>query len=344
MKSFSKSVSRIGIDMGSSQTRIFSEGQLLLEEKTVVAVDNTNDDILGFGTDAIIHYHTEPQRVRLEWPVKNGAMIDYYYTRGILSYFLKKGLKHSLSRPEIVISIPSGLSSVARHALIDATMHAGAAKVYLVSSSAAAIFGQGISLGGSDVILSVVMGRDITDCGLFSCGGIVAQEQIAFGGNSINEEIQAYVRDSLKIVIGEEEAEVIKQSMVSIADPNAVKVFTIHGRRLVDGGAVAVEINTTALYQVIQTALMPVLESIERIIRRATPDMAEDLLRNGLLLSGGAAQLSGLNHWLSAQLGIPVVITKHSDLAVVIGCYRSFDKYRQFPDLIESGDKYYGGK
>ena len=289
MKSFSKSVSRIGIDMGSSQTRIFSEGQLLLEEKTVVAVDNTNDDILGFGTDAIIHYHTEPQRVRLEWPVKNGAMIDYYYTRGILSYFLKKGLKHSLSRPEIVMSIPSGLSSVARHALIDATMHAGAAKVYLVSSSAAAIFGQGISLGGSDVILSVVMGRDITDCGLFSCGGIVAQEQIAFGGNSINEEIQAYVRDSLKIVIGEEEAEVIKQSMVSIADPNAV-------------------------------------------------------LRNGLLLSGGAAQLSGLNHWLSAQLGIPVVITKHSDLAVVIGCYRSFDKYRQFPDLIESGDKYYGGK
>lgn len=242
------------------------------------------------------------------------------------------------------MSIPSGLSSVARHALIDATMHAGAAKVYLVSSSAAAIFGQGISLGGSDVTLSVVMGRDITDCGLFSCGGIVAQEQLAFGGNSINEEIQAYVRDSLKIIIGEEEAEVIKQSMVSIADPNAVKVFTIHGRRLVDGGAVAVEINTTALYQVVQSALMPVLELIERIIRRATPDMAEDLLRNGLLLSGGAAQLSGLNHWLSAQLGIPVVITKHSDLAVVIGCYRSFDKYRQFPDLIESGDKYYGGK
>ena len=247
MKSFSRSANHIGIDMGSSQTRIFSENRLLLDERTVVAVDSKTNEMVGFGTDAIIRYHSNPQRIRLEWPIRNGAMVDYYYTKGILTYFLKKVLKQALARPEIVLSISSGLSSVARHALIDAVMHAGAQKAFLLPVAAAAALGQGIRLDTPDVVLSMNIGQDVTDCGMFSCGGVIAQEQVVFGGRTINEGIQAYMRESLQIIIGMDEAESIKQDMVSVVENGLDMTFAVHGRRVVDGVSVVMQMTSSCI-------------------------------------------------------------------------------------------------
>lgn len=342
MKSFSRSANHIGIDMGSSRTRIFSENRLLLDERTVVAVDSKTNEMVGFGTDAIIRYHSNPQRIRLEWTIRNGAMVDYYYTKGILTYFLKKVLKQALARPEIVLSISSGLSSVARHALIDAVMHAGAQKAFLLPVAVAAALGQGIRLDTPDVVLSMNIGQDVTDCGMFSCGGVIAQEQVVFGGRTINEGIQAYMRESLQIIIGMDEAESIKQDMVSVVEDGLDMTFAVHGRRVVDGVSVVMQMTSSRMYPIIQMYLEPVAELAERIIRQASPDMAEDLLKHGLLLTGGTARLSGLDKWLANRLGIPVRVPEHAEISAVMGCSRTLDEYKKIPDLIESGEKYYG--
>lgn len=344
MKSFSRTINAVGIDLGSSTTRIFADDRVILAESTAVAVNNKDDTVVGFGTDAIIRYHASPQMIRLEWPVQKGSMVDYYLTRDMLRYFLNKALHQNLSRPEIAISIPCELSSVARHALIDALMHAGAQKAYLVTSSVAALLGADIPLDTPDASLSMVIGKDVTDCGLFACGGIVAQEGISFGGGSINNGIKDYLRDTRGLIIGDAEAEEIKQEMITVVNENRSHVVNISGRRLEDGVSVVLEMQESELYPVIYSLLNPVLQLVKRIIRKASPDMAEDLIDSGMLLSGGSARLAGLSGWLSDELGIPVTVPKDPEMIASCGCARVLEDYKNLENLVESGVKYYGGE
>ena len=118
--------------------------------------------------------------------------------------------------------------------------------------------------------------------------------------------------------------------------------FAVHGRRVVDGVSVVMQMTSSRMYPIIQMYLEPVAELAERIIREASPDMAEDLLKHGLLLTGGTARLSGLDKWLANRLGIPVRVPEHAEISAVMGCSRTLDEYKKIPDLIESGEKYYG--
>lgn len=344
MKSFSRTINAVGIDLGSSQTRIYAQDRMILEEYTAVAVDNQTDEAVGYGTDAVIRYHNNPQMIRLEWPVRNGSMIDYYLTRDMLHYFLNKGLRQSLSRPEIAISIPCELSSVARHALIDALMHAGARKAYLVTSAVAAVLGARIPMDTPDAILSMVMGRDVTDCGLFSCGGVVAQEGISFGGQSINDGLRSWVRETYGVIIGDQQAERMKRDMIAGAEGPDKQGINIHGRRLEDGVSVILPVTERDLYPVIYSILTPVVNLARQVIRKASPDMAEDLIRTGMLLSGGSAHLAGLRNWLSDELGIPVTVPSDPDGITAAGCAYVLEDVESLKDLVESGTKYYGGE
>lgn len=156
--------------------------KVILAEASTVAVDNIDGHVLGFGTEALIHYHKAPENISLEWPVQNGVIADYDMTKSMLRFFIRKSLHHAVSRPTVMISIPGETSSVTRHALVDALIHAGAQHVYLLPSPAAAAIGAGKDMLAPSVIFSLVIGRDVADAGLYSCGGIVTQEGIPFGG------------------------------------------------------------------------------------------------------------------------------------------------------------------
>ena len=143
MKMFRGLSNWIGIDMGSSQVRIYQENKVILAEASTVAVDNIDGHVLGFGTEALIHYHKAPENISLEWPVQNGVIADYDMTKAMLRFFIRKSLHHAVSRPTVMISIPGETSSVTRHALVDALIHAGAQHVYLLPSPAAAAIGTG---------------------------------------------------------------------------------------------------------------------------------------------------------------------------------------------------------
>lgn len=342
MKAFSGVMSRIGIDLGSSQIRMYAGNRVVLAENSVAVIDNSSGAAVGFGVNALVRYHGAPEKYHLEWPVKHGVIVDYALTKGMLQYFLEKVMHRAVTRPSVALSIPSGTSSVVRHALIDAVLHAGAQHGYLISAPAAAVLGAKQSLVLSEATLAAVIGRDVTDCGLFSCGGVVAEEAVPFGGHNIDNGIRNYMMEKYRILIGSEMAETIKQEAASAIKPSEVRAINVRGRRAADGVEVLLTMTAQELYPIIQLLLLPVTRLIRRVIRTAQPEMAEDLLKNGILLAGGSALLAGISDWIASEVGIPVFVPEEPENVVAAGCLAALNEYRKLPDIIENGEMYYG--
>lgn len=329
--------------MGSSQVRIYQRDKIILEEASTAVVDNISGQVLGFGTDALIRYHKEPENNTLEWPVKNGVIADYDMTKSMLRFFLNKALRRSVSRPSLMVAIPCQISSVTRHALVDALIHAGAQGVYLIPSPAAAAMGAGKDLSVPSAALSLVIGRDVSDIGIYGCGGILAQEGIPFGGHDIDIGICRHIQDRYSMMIGLEQAEKLKSEVLSLTGSGSGSAFTVRGRRLSDGVEVVVELSIDEMSSVMQNIMQPVLLLIRRVMRRATPEMADDFLKSGMLLSGGSALLDGLRDWLSMELTMPVTIPEDPSAVIAKGCFAACMMDKDHSLLIENGDKYYGG-
>lgn len=341
MKSFSGVMSRIGADLGSSQVRMYAGGRIVLSENSVAVIDNSGEAV-GFGVNALVRYHRAPDTCHLEWPVKHGVITDYALTKGMLQYFLEKVMHRAATRPTVMLAIPSGTSSVVRHALIDAVIHAGAQHGYLISAPAAAALGAKQALTLPEATLSVVVGRDVTDCGLFSCGGIIAEEAIPFGGYNLDVGICRYMMTKYGVIIGSEMAKTIKEEMASVVKPKDEKAINVLGRRAGDGVEVSLTLTSRELYPIMQLLLLPVTRLIKRVVRMANPEMAEDFLKNGMLLSGGSALLTGMGDWIASEIGMPVFVADEPDNVVAAGCFAALNEYRQLTDIIEDGEMYYG--
>lgn len=343
MKSFSGGMNRIGIDLGSSQVRMYAENKIVLAEPSAAAIELSDGQPTAFGVNALVRYHGEPDRYRLEWPVKHGAIADYYLTKDMLQYFLEKAMHRSVSRPAVALSIPSGTSSVVRHALVDAAIHAGARQAYLISSPAAAALGARMKLSFPEAALSMVIGRDVCDCGLFTCGGVVAEGAVPFGGHTIDEGIRGYMLETYRMMIGSQEAEEIKMEMATVVETREPRTVNVRGRRADDGVEVVLELTSAELAPVMRRILLPVVSLLKKIIRAAEPEMAGDFLKNGMILSGGSALLAGISDWIASEIGIPVLVPEDAGDVVAAGCYAALDEYRRLPGIIENGEVYYGG-
>lgn len=340
---FSAMLNCLGVDMGSSQVRIYQRDKVILEEASTAVVDNISGQVLGFGTEALILYHKEPENNTLEWPVKNGVIADYDMTKAMLRFFLNKALRRSVSRPSLMVAIPTEISSVTRHALVNALIHAGAQGVFLIPSPAAAAIGAGKDLSVPSAVLSLVIGRDVSDAGIYGCGGVLAQEGVSFGGHDIDLGICRHIQDRYSMMIGLEQAEKLKSEVLSLTGSGTDNAFTVRGRRLSDGVEVVVEISVDEMSPVMQHIMEPVILLIRRVMRRATPEMADDFLKNGLLLSGGSALMDGIRDWLSGELHMPVSIPTDPGSVVAKGCFAACMMDKEHSLLIENGDKYYGG-
>lgn len=333
----------LGLDIGSSQVRIYQKDKIILSESSVAAVDNVSGRVLGFGTDALIRFHGAPENYTLKFPVRNGVISDYDMTKAMLRFFIGKALHRSVSRPVVMAAIPSEISSVTRHALVDALVHSGAQSVYLIPSPAAAAIGAGMNLEIPSAAVSLVLGRDVSDAGIYCCGGIVHQLGTSFGGYSIDLGICQHIQDKYNMFIGLEQAEKLKREILSLAQKTEEHIFTVRGRRFTDGVEVVVEISATEMTSVMQHFMKPVVHLIKQLLHGATPEMADDLLKQGLLLSGGSARIDGISEWLSYELGIPVRVPAEPESIIAKGCYEACLKEHEHSMLIENGEKYYGG-
>lgn len=343
MKVFSGINDKLGIDMGSSQIRIYSDKKVILEEASCAALEDNSGKILGFGTDAIIRSHSSGEDCRIEWTIRNGIMVDYEITKKMLRYFINKAIRHSVSRPTVMMATPCEISSVVRHALVDALAHAGAQQIFLLSAPVAAAIGAGVIIDTPEAVLSTVIGKDVTDCGIYCAGGVVEEHGISFGGKTIDEGIRRFVQAKYHLMIGMTQAEQLKREWISVVHTGESSTFTIRGRRIADGVEIILELTERNLSPIMQRILQPVVQLIKKVMRAATPEMAEDLLKNGMILSGGTAKLSGIDEWIASQIGVPVFVADEPENVVAKGCCLALGNAVRLPMLVESGEKYYGG-
>ncbi len=340
---FSAMLNYIGMDLGSSQIRIYQRDKIILEETSAAVVDNITGRVLGFGTDALIRYHQRPENNRLEYPIKNGLITNYDMVKDMLSFFLNKSLRRTVSRPNVIVSVPVEISSVTRHVLVDALIHAGAQSVYLIPAPAAAAVGAGLDITIPTVSFSLVIGKDVSNIGIYGCSGIIAQDSVAFGGYNIDLGICHYIQDKYNILISLGQAEKLKTEILSVTKSSIDTTCTVRGRRINDGVEVVIELSINEMTTVMQHIIQPIIHLIKRILRNATPEMADDFSKNGMLLCGGSAQLNGLKDWISFSIGIPVTIPEEPSSLVVKGCFSAYKMEKTHSLLIENGEKYYGG-
>ena len=216
---------------------------------------------------------------------------------------------------------------------MDALAHAGAQQIFLLSAPAAAAIGAGVIIDTPEAVLSTVIGKDVTDCGIYCAGGVVEEHGISFGGKTIDEGIRRFVQAKYHLMIGMTQAEHTGES----------RTFTIRGRRIADGVEIILELTERNLSPIMQRILQPVVQLIKKVMRAATPEMAEDLLKNGMILSGGTAKLSGIDEWIASQIGVPVFVADEPENVVAKGCCLALGNAVRLPMLVESGEKYYGG-
>ena len=169
------------------------------------------------------------------------------------------------------------------------------------------------------------------------------KKSVAFGGHNIDEEIYRFLQEDYNILVGMEQAERLKQEWISVVHTGENRTFTVRGRRMSDGVEIIIELAEHHLLPLMQRILLPVSRLIKNVLQKATPEIAEDLMKNGMVLSGGTAQLPGLSDWISAQIGIPVFVSDKPDCVVAKGCYLALSHMRELPLLVEAGEKYYGG-
>lgn len=344
MKSFYGTTKKIGIDLGSAQIRIFSEDKLILSESTAVALNYSDGSIVAFGINAVIRYNQEPEKIQLVWPIKCGIMTDYNLVKAMLRHFISKALRSSASKPIVMISILYETSAVVRHALVDAVIHAGVQKVFLIPISAAAAIGSGAILYLPETICSVVIGSETTECGMYASGGLINARNIEFGGKIIDKGLRAFLREEYNIHISLNQAELLKKDIGNSIQSNDKKAtLTIRGRRVQDGVEVVCELNHNEVWNMMSYLLEPAITLVKNMICEATPEMAEDLLVNGILLSGGTSLLPGIEEFFFSEIGVPVYVSENPDISVVKGCYLALTELSKKLLLIEDGEKYYGG-
>lgn len=312
---------RIGIDLGTANTLVFMPNKgVVLNEPTIVAIDKKTNRVLAVGSQAYIMVGKTPEDIVAYRPMKSGVIADYRITEAMLSYYISKSLPRlSLLKPEVIVSVPAGVTLTERDAVIEAALKSGAKTAYAVKEPILAAIGGGISIQEPSGHMVVDIGGGTTDVAVISLGGIVASESVKCAGNRIDESIIEFVKKKHGLHIGEPTAERIKIQAGSSVELDEPIVASVKGQSILDGLPRDVEINSNQIVNMIQPELDEIIDSIKRVLQSTPPELASDVIDNGILMTGGSSLLRGFGDLISARIGVPVVVADDALLCVAKG-------------------------
>ena len=241
-------------------------------------------------------------------PIRSGVISDYDMTVAMLSEFVKKVTSFSLFKPRMLISVPGNISGVEERAIIDATVEAGARKVYLTESSLATTIGAGVDISKPDGHLVIDIGQGKTDISVVSLNGVVENRSIKVAGNAFDESIVRYIRNKHNVVIGMRSAEELKHSIGGIIRRDGADMEEVKGRCLATGMPKTVQITSAELAEVMAEPTKKILEALHMVLERTPPELVGDIAANGIIMSGGGSMLYGLDKLIARDTGIPAIV------------------------------------
>ncbi len=314
-------VRKIGIDLGTTNTLVFLPDKgIVINEPTVVALRKPDNVVLAVGLEAKEMVGRTPDNIVTYRPLKDGVIAEYYITQAMLRYFISKAAGHfNLFRPDVVISVPAGITSTEYRAVVNAAKEAGAREVYPVKEPILAALGAGIPINSSEGNMVVNIGGGTTEVAVISLGGIVAWDSLRVAGNRFDQAIMDYIKKKYALAIGEVTAENIKIN-IGTALPNRNKLeMKIRGRDLITGLPKDLVVNSNEIAEAINPYLINIVNSIQKVFNITPPELAADIMEKGIILSGGTSQLRDIDEFLKNYLGVPAYVAEEPILCVAKG-------------------------
>ncbi len=330
--------SKIGIDLGTANTLVFFPKKgIVINEPTVVAISLEDKRVLAVGQEAKEMLGRTPETIVASRPMKDGVIADYRVTEAMLRYFINKSLgKVRFFRPEVMISVPGGITSTERRAVIDAAVAAGAKSAFVIKETVAAAIGAGIPISSASGNLIIDMGGGTTDVAVLSLGGIVNSTSVRVAGNRLDAAIIEYVRKKHGLAIGDRTAEEIKITIGSAMALPEEEVMEIKGRDNITGLPKTVTMSTNEVVEAIQEELKEMVRAVKTVLQDTPPELASDIIDKGMIMTGGTAQLRNLDHYIAQAVGVPCYIAEEPLLCVAKGTGVALDHLDSYKKSILS--------
>jgi rod shape-determining protein MreB len=330
--------SKIGIDLGTANTLVhFPKKGIVINEPTVVAISLDDNRVLAVGQEAKEMLGRTPETIVASRPMRDGVIADYRVTEAMLRYFINKALgKVRFFRPEVMISVPGGITSTERRAVIDAAVAAGAKSAFVIKETVAAAIGAGIPISSASGNLIIDMGGGTTDVAVLSLGGIVNSTSVRTAGNKLDAAIVEYVRKKNGLAIGDRTAEEIKITIGSAMALPEEEVMEIKGRDNISGLPKTVTLSTNEVVEAIQEELKEMVRAVKTVLQDTPPELASDIIDKGMIMTGGTAQLRNLDHYIAQAVGVPCYVAEEPLLCVAKGTGVALDHLDSYKKSILS--------
>ena len=322
-KFFGKFSKDLGIDLGTSNTLVYtSDKGIVINEPSVVAVNLRTDEILSVGAEAKKMLGKTPPHIQAIKPLVDGVISDFEVTEKMLKYFIDKAHADHFTlapRPRVVIGIPLDITEVEKKAVEDAAKSAGAREVFLIEQSMAAAIGTRLDVTGAQATMVVDIGGGTTEIAVISLGGVVTWKTLRLAGNALDNDIIQYVREEFDILIGEQVAENIKIRIGSAAVLKEAMEMPLRGRDLINGLPKEVMISDSQVREAMQRIIRQIAENIKITLETTPPELVSDIYEHGIILTGGGALLRGLDKEIAQATKIPVRVAEDPLTCVVRG-------------------------
>ena len=324
----------MAVDLGTANTLVYVRGRgIVLNEPSVVAVNVKDGRPLSVGMEAKRMIGRTPSHIRAIRPLKDGVIADFEICEKMLRYFIQKIHQRRFAKPRMVICVPSGITGVEQRAVQEAAEYAGARKpAYIIEEPMAAAIGAGLPVHEPTGNMVVDIGGGTTEVAVISLGGIVTSQSIRIGGDKLDHSIIQFIKKEYSLALGERTAEEIKIALGSACTLEEELHAEIRGRDLITGLPKTIVTSTQEIRDAIEEPLSAIVDSVKVTLDKTPPELAADIMEQGIVLTGGGALLHGLDARLSAETGMPIVIARNPLHSVAIGagqCLEEFDALKQ---------------
>ncbi|MGC9360703.1 MAG: rod shape-determining protein [Anaerolineae bacterium] len=317
---------QIGIDLGTVNVIVVVRGRgIVLNEPSVVAISLNDSRILAVGNEARAMLGRTPETIEVARPMRDGVIADYVVTEAMLRYFFSKVCNRFERRPEVMISVPAGVTSVEGRAVRDAAIQAGARVAHLIPEPLASALGAEMPIGTPTGNMIVDIGGGASEAAVISMYGIVVSDSVRVAGEKLDEAITSYVRRKYNLMIGEQTAEQIKIAIGSALPLEEELIMDVRGRDQVQGLPRTVTISSSEITDAMAEPLATIASTVRSVLERTPPELASDIIDRGMVLSGGGALLRNMDQYLTKQTGVPCNVAEDPMLCTALGAGRGLE-------------------
>ena len=329
----------LAIDLGTANTLIYVRGQgIVLDEPSVVAINANDGRPVAVGLEAKRMIGRTPNHIKAIRPLKDGVIADFEVCEKMLRYFIQKVHASKWSKPRMVICVPSGITGVEQRAVQDAAEYAGARKpVHIIEEPMAAAIGADLPVHEPSGNMIVDIGGGTTEVAVISLGGIVTAQSVRVAGDELDEAVLQYIKKEFSLAIGERTAEEIKIQMGSAWPMEQEITADIRGRDLISGLPRTLQVTTEHIREALAEPISAIIDAVKTTLDKTPPELAADIMQDGIMLTGGGALLGGLDERLSHETGMPIRVADEPLYSVVVGSGRALENIDAMRGLMSLG-------